>query len=372
MQEAIDLSRARNDLVVLQAALGDLALCRRDRGDLDGALALFVEEEAICRRTGDTSSLQASLGNRSALLRQRGDYSGALALMSEQEELCRSIGDSTGVARALAGQGAVLGDLGNPTEALERFAAYRATCEEIGDLRGAAEASVSEVNTLRQVGRREEATRRAAVAEALIRRLSDEPLLARILDAQARMANEERRWQDGGRLASEAVLAARSSGTPAALVLALGSLGTARRELDDLDGARAAHVEEESIAEGLGDAVAAATARVNLASVDIAGGDLHAALTRYAQAEPALRSRWLHASLVTLYGNRWQVNAHLGNTAAATDDLDCRRPVGCRDRGDGGEPGDAHQGRGNALRSGTPPRCRAGMGNPRRCVPCAR
>ena len=321
LQEAIDLSRVRNDLVVLQAAIGNLALCRRDLGDLDGALALFAEEEAICRRTGDATSLQANLGNRSQLLRQRGDYSGALGLMSEQEELCRSIGDSTGVARALAGQGAVLGDLGNPTEALERFAAYRSTCEEIGDLRGVAEASVSEVNTLRQVGRRDEATRRAAAAEALIRRLSDEPLLARILDAQARTANEERRWQDGSRLASEAVLAARSSGAPAALVLALGVLGTARRELDDLDGARAAHVEEESIAEGLGDTVAVATALINLASVDIAGGDLNAALTRYAQAEPVLRSRGLHATLVTLYNNRWQVNAHLGNTLEAIDDL---------------------------------------------------
>jgi tetratricopeptide (TPR) repeat protein len=320
-REAIELSRVGNDLVVLQAALGDLALCRRDLGDLDGALALFAEEEAICRRTGDTNSLQASVGNRSQLLRQRGDFSGALALMSEQEELCRSIGDSSGVARALAGQGAVLGDLGNPTEALSRFAAYRAMCEELGDLRGVAEASISEINTLRQVGRREEAARKAAEAEALIRRLSDEPLLARILDAQARAAIEDGRWQDGHRLASEAVLAARSSGVPAPLILALGMLGTARRELGDLEGARAAHVEEESVAEGLGDAAGVATARVNLASVDIVGGDLNAALARYAQAEPVLRPLGLHMTLVPLYSNRWQVHVHLGDTPAAIDDL---------------------------------------------------
>ena len=319
LQEAIDLSRARNDLIVLQAALGELALCRRDRGDVDGALPLFAEEEMICRRTGDTTGLQACLGNRSQLVRQRGDYNGALALMSEQEELCRSIGDSTGVARALAGQGAVLGDLGNPAEALSRFAAYRAICEELGDLRGVAEASISEVNTLRQVGQREEAARRAAEAEALIRRLSDEPLLARILDAQARAAGEDGRWQDGRRLASEAVLIARSSGATAALVLALGMLGTARRELGDLAGARAAHGEEESIAERLGDTAAVASARVNLASVDILGGDMHAALARYAQAEPALRSLGLHRTLIPLYTNRCQVHLYLGNTPAAID-----------------------------------------------------
>ena len=55
----------------------------------DAALPLFAEEEAICRRLGDTNGLQASLGNRAQVLRQLGDADGALALMAEQEQLCR-------------------------------------------------------------------------------------------------------------------------------------------------------------------------------------------------------------------------------------------------------------------------------------------
>jgi tetratricopeptide (TPR) repeat protein len=98
-------------------------------------------------------------------------------------------------------------------------------------------------------------------------------------------------------------------------------LGTASRELGDLKGARAAHIEEESVAERVGDIAGVATARVNLASVDIVGGDMHAALARYAQAEPVLRSLGLHMTLVPLYSNRCQVHVHLADTRSAIDDL---------------------------------------------------
>ena len=321
LQEAINLSRAADDTAALAAALGDLALCRRDRGDLDGAMALFAEEESICRRVGDTVGLQASLGNRAQILRQRGDHAGALSLMVEQEELCRSLGDARGASRALAGQGAVLSDTGDPAAALERFSAFRIASEEAGDLHGVAEASVNEADALRQLGRREEAAARAAAAEALIRRVSDEPLLARILDAQSRAAIEEGRWADANRLSTEAVLTARSAGARPALLLALGMLGSARRELGDLAGARQAHVEEESLALSLGDVGATAVARVNLASVDIVGGDLASAAARYAQAEPALVALDARPSLATLYANRWMVRAHLGDFAGALADL---------------------------------------------------
>src|SRR4051794_24606436 len=321
LQEAINLSRATADDIVLQTALGNLALCRRDCGDIDGALSIFAEEESICRRRGNTTGLQASLGNRSQLLRQRGDYAGALALMGEQEELCRSIGDSTGVARALVGQGTVHSDLGDPTAALQNFVAFRELCEQLGDLRGVAEGSINEVNTLRQIGRRDEAADRAEQAETLIRRLSDEPLLARILDARSRAAIDEGRWDDGRRLATEAVLTARSCGAIAVLMLALGMLGTAERELGDLAAARAAHDEEESLARRLGDTGAVATALVNQASVDIVAGDLGAALGRYAEAEPVLRQLGVQMALLPLCSNRWQVHARLGDTTAAIDDL---------------------------------------------------
>jgi hypothetical protein len=96
------------------------------------------------------------------------------------------------------------------------------------------------------------------------------------------MALEEGRWADAERLANESLLTARSAGVRAGLTLPLATLGMARRELGNMDGARAAHTEEAQVAEELHDPLAGATAQVNLAAVDIATGDLQGALRRYA------------------------------------------------------------------------------------------
>ena len=59
---------------ILQAAVGNLAMVRRDRGDLDGAVPLFEEDERICRELGDDRRVcRQSLGNHAQLLRQLGD-----------------------------------------------------------------------------------------------------------------------------------------------------------------------------------------------------------------------------------------------------------------------------------------------------------
>ncbi len=70
LREAVTLAEARGEPLVLRAALGNLALGLRDRGETDEALALFDREEALCREAGDTNGLQISLGNRAQILRQ--------------------------------------------------------------------------------------------------------------------------------------------------------------------------------------------------------------------------------------------------------------------------------------------------------------
>jgi tetratricopeptide (TPR) repeat protein len=321
LTEAVDLSRAADDQPLLQAALGNLGLARRDSGELAAAVALFAEETELCRRLGDTWGLQASLGNHAGALRQLGRYDEALGLLAEQEALCRSIGESAGLGAALVGQAALLADRGDPAAAMERFEAYRAWAVDAGDLRAQAEALVNLGNTQRQLGDPVGGAARTAEAEALVRRLGDGALLARVLDGQARVATDEGRWPDVVRLAAEAVLTAKEADAPGALVLALGSLGTGRRELGDLPGSAAAHQEELAAATELGDPAAVATAQVNLGNVAVAGNDLTNGLAWYNAAEPALRSRSLWMVLVPLLNNRWQVHNMLGDTASATNDL---------------------------------------------------
>ncbi|MCU1355995.1 MAG: tetratricopeptide repeat domain containing protein [Acidimicrobiales bacterium] len=324
LQEAVDLSRPAADQVVLQFALGNLGLCKRDQGDLAGALPLLDESLALARSMGDPSALQAALGNLATARRAHGDHAAALALLDEQERLCRSVGDSKGLGLALAGQAAIHGDTGNPSAALAGFEAWRATATEQGDLTSQVEALISESNTLRQLGRHPEGAQRANEAEALARRLSDEPLLARVLDVEARAAIDEGRWEDARRLATEASLTARSAGAHGALVLSLGSLGIAQRELGDLAASRASHTEELAVAAQMGDAAAVAVAKVNLAADDIVQNDFASALARYGEAEPVLRSMGLAMTLVPLLNNRWQVHSAMGNFPAAIADLiDC-------------------------------------------------
>jgi tetratricopeptide (TPR) repeat protein len=306
---------------VLRGALGNLGLVLRDRGDLDAAVGLFEEEADRCRAAGDLTGLQASLGNRSGLLRQQGRFDDARAAMAEQEQIARSIGDGQGVAASLVAQGALAADTGDPMAALAPFEAYLTWAIDVGDLRAQVEARLNLSTTLRQVGRRDEGAAHATEAEALARRTGDGALLARVLDAQARLASEEGRWADVERLATEAVLTARSADAPAALVLALGSLGTARREQGNLAGATEAAQEELSVAQSLGDPASTATAQVNLGNIAISANDLRGALGWYGAAEPALRSLGLAMVLVPLLNNRWQVHAALGDNSAAATDL---------------------------------------------------
>ncbi|WP_426571979.1 tetratricopeptide repeat protein [Aquihabitans sp. McL0605] len=321
LTEAVALSRAAGDDVLLQAALGDLGLARRDSGELEAAGAAFTEETELCRRAGNTWGLQASLGNHAGALRQLGEHDRAMVLLAEQEVLCRSVGEASGLGAALVGQAAILADRGDPAAAVERFDAYRVWAVEAGDLRAQAEALLNLGTTLRQLGRRDEAAARNAEAEALVRRMGDGALLARVLDGEARVASEESRWPDMARLADEAVLTAKEASATGALVLALGSQGTARRELGDLPGAAAAHQEELAVATRLGDPAAVATSQVNLGNVAIAGNDLPNGLAWYDAAEPALRERNLWMVLVPLLNNRWQVHSVLGDDTSATDDL---------------------------------------------------
>ncbi|MCW2768122.1 MAG: hypothetical protein JWO11_4081, partial [Nocardioides sp.] len=324
LKEAVELSRTAADREVLGYALGNLGLCRAALGDVAGAVPLLDEALTIARASGDAAAIQAALGNLAGGLRGRGDHVAALALLDEQEALCRSVGDANGVQLALAGRAAINAETGDPLAALADLADWRTAAGERGDLSSQVQALLTESTTLRQLGRHDEAAQRSAEAETLARRLSDEPLLARVLDVQARTAIDEGRWEDARRLATEASLTARGAGATGALVLALGSLGMAQRELGDHAAARATHTEELALATRAGDQAAVAAAQVNLAAVDVVQNDLPSALSRYAAAEPVLRAQGLAMSLVPLLNNRWQIHNMMGNDPAAIADLiDC-------------------------------------------------
>jgi len=112
------ICRQLGNLNGLQASLGNQALILQDRGDLDGAMALYKEQERICRQLGNLNGLQASLGNQALILQDRGDLDGAMALYKEQERICRQLGNVEGLATLLANQASALHQMGHMREAL--------------------------------------------------------------------------------------------------------------------------------------------------------------------------------------------------------------------------------------------------------------
>ena len=105
-EEAI--CRRLNDPAGLSRSLGNQALILEDTGDLDGAMRLLKEEEAICRRLNDPAGLSRSLGNQALILKDTGDLDGAMRLHKEEEAICRRLNDPAGLAISLVNQASLL------------------------------------------------------------------------------------------------------------------------------------------------------------------------------------------------------------------------------------------------------------------------
>jgi tetratricopeptide (TPR) repeat protein len=330
LAEVVEDSRAAGDRVRLAAALGDLALVRRDLGRLDDALVLFAEHEGMLRADGNLADLQASLGNRVQILRQRGDDERALALIDEQQRLCASIGDELGVARAAAARGTVLADLRRYPEALDAFRTHGRLARASGDLRGLLESLLNQADTSRNNGDPGDARAMLEEAVGLARRLSDLPLLARGLVMAGLLAADEGRWPDARAAAAEAITLARSATAPEVLARALGVGAMAARELRDLTASAAMAAEAEALCTALADPTGTAAARVERGNAAAAAGDLSGALAFYTAAEPALRSEIGAPVLLPMLANRWQVQLALGRTDEALADLESAAELAAR------------------------------------------
>jgi tetratricopeptide (TPR) repeat protein len=100
-QEQERLCRQLGNLNGVQVSLGNQALILEKRGELDRAMALLGERERLARQLGDLNSLQVCLGNQVSIVQKRGDLDGAIALLHEQERICRQVGNPADLQRCL-------------------------------------------------------------------------------------------------------------------------------------------------------------------------------------------------------------------------------------------------------------------------------
>ncbi|MGC4154884.1 MAG: DUF4062 domain-containing protein [Propionicimonas sp.] len=290
------------------AALGNLAIVRREQRRWPDAETLFRQADELHRDQGALYDVQGNLAGWVELRRGQADFEGALALLREQERICRELADPVAVGRALAGQAVLLADQGRPSEALPLLEEYAAICRSEGDLRGLAEARLNEASARFGTGDAEQGGSAAAEAEQLARSLGDPALLTRVLVARASASAGLGDWPGAERHAREAEQLARAANQLSIAAVALGFLGTARREQGDLAGAHAAHTEEAALAARAGDRIEAATAQANLGNVAAAAHQWEVALQHYDAAEPQLRALGSTGLLLPVLANRAQLH----------------------------------------------------------------
>ena len=322
LDEAVRLCREDDDGAMLASSLGNLAMTERDLGEFETATAHFREEEEICRRRDDPYALQASLGNQIQLLRTMRRLDEAIALADEQVAVCRSLADEQAVARALATKATMLADRGDVHEAIALTQQFADSARLDGDRRGLAEALLNLSVMHTQLGAAERSTTTIAEAETVARELGQPDLLARILVSRSTTLGVLGQWQDAERVGREAELTARQAGLDALAAQALNAVGTARRELGDLAGARAAHTEELAAGERLGDKLVIATAQTNLGNVCIGEQRFDEMFERYAVAERLLTELDIPGSLLPLLANRGQVNQAMNRPQEAAADFE--------------------------------------------------
>lgn len=118
----------------LQASLRNQANILYIRGDLDGALRLTKEQERICRELGDKDSLQVSLGNQASIIYSRGNLDGAMKLYKEQEKIIRKLGNKSSLQISLGNQANIFYLRRETEKAIEYYEQALKIAKEIGDI----------------------------------------------------------------------------------------------------------------------------------------------------------------------------------------------------------------------------------------------
>ena len=136
--ESERLARELADPYQIAQALASRGFVVWQRGDAAAALACYAEAEAIVRDLGDLMSGAAIARNRGHVLGQRGDYQDALRCYAEAEAIGRELGDEGTISRAVGNRGIVLADQGDFSGAMECYQKAEALARKRGDKRGIA------------------------------------------------------------------------------------------------------------------------------------------------------------------------------------------------------------------------------------------
>jgi tetratricopeptide (TPR) repeat protein len=196
MQQEEAIGTESSDNNYLQASYGNQALILTGWGRLEEALALHKKEEEICRELGSKDGLQASYGNQANIFYAWGRLEEALALHKKKEEICRELGKKNSLAISYGNQAPILRAWGRLEEALALHKKEEEICIELGVKDGLQACYGNQALILQAWGRLEEALALHKKEEDICRELGDKDGLAIGYGNQADILRQQGKLDD--------------------------------------------------------------------------------------------------------------------------------------------------------------------------------
>jgi len=297
--------REQGDRANLQGALGRQANVLLARGDLDDAMALYKEQERLCRELGHKHGLSISLGNQAMVLQARGDLDDAMALHKEEERLCRELGNKQGLSISLANQANILYSRGDLDGAMALYKEQERLCRELGNKQGLQALLGYQALILYPRGDLDGAVALLKEQERLCRELGNPHGLSASLGNQAVILRDRGDLDGAMAVHKEQERLCRELGNKHGLSNSLGNQAAILQARGDLDGAMALHKEEERLCRELGNKDGLQASLGNQALILTARGDLNGAMALHKEEERLCRD----------LGSKEGLQASLGNQA---------------------------------------------------------
>lgn len=313
MSQLVRHFRMSGDWVNLAGAIGNQANLLYARGELDGAMTLYEEAEAICGRIGDNNGRQRALGNRALIMHTRGLLKDALALYKQKETICRQLSNKDGLQRAIGAQAVILRDMGRTDEAMALLIEQERLCRELGYLDELPRALVNQAVLFKIRGDTARAAAILSEAWELSRQAGDRDAEQQVLAAQADIAIAQGRGDDALNLLDRAEGICRQIGSFEGLQYALGAKGVIYMDRGEPELALGVNLEKEKICRQTGSNNELQKALGNLASIYASQGKLDEAIALHEEEERLCRSLDNDNDLAICLGNQAILLRRRGN-----------------------------------------------------------
>lgn len=192
----VQRDREEGDEDALKSSIGDLAIALEAINELDEAMDLLREQEAISRRIGAHIEVHNARLNRAGLLHLRGELKAAFALQQEAVDVFRAHGERESLRIALGNQVLIHADRGEWEAAAVKLDEEERLCRELDDQAGIARCIDERGHHC--VHRREldSALQFHRDAEVIYRRIGDRRGLARCLNSQGAVLGRMERFDE--------------------------------------------------------------------------------------------------------------------------------------------------------------------------------